>query len=141
MDVKVLCPDCSHRFRQSIAFPNPILVCPHCSATPLKHPTQTFTEGTALNQCPICGSSHLYHRKDFSQKLGIVLVVLGVALAYFTYGLSLLVVTLIDFFLFKRTHEVGICYQCQSEFRKSELITQLEPFDLQLFDYYRSLKP
>jgi hypothetical protein len=64
----------------------------------------------------------------------------GVALAYFTYGLSLLVVTLIDFFLVRRVREVGVCYQCQAEFRKSDLVDALKPFDLELFDYYRNLR-
>ena len=82
----------------------------------------------------------MYRRKDFNQKLGILLVVVGVLLAYFTYGLSLLGVTLIDFFLFRKVREVGICYQCHAEFRKSLLIDQLVPFDLELFDYYRNLK-
>lgn len=139
MEVQAHCPSCSHSFSGVLVFPAPKLDCPSCSKEALKHPTQSFFQGERLNQCPFCGCSHLYRRKDFSQKWGIGLVVLGVVLAYYTYGISLLVVTLIDFFLFRRTQELGICYQCKSEFRNSALIAKLEPFDLQLFDYYRSL--
>lgn len=139
MKIHTRCPSCSHSISGTLIFPKPSFNCPQCSKGLLNHPTDVFLEGKRLNQCPFCGCSHLYRRKDFSQKWGIALVVLGVALAYYTYGLSLLVVTLIDFLLVRRTQELGICYQCKSEFRQSSLIERLEPFDLQLFDYYRSL--
>ncbi|NBV51846.1 hypothetical protein EBR78_11600, partial [bacterium] len=83
---------------------------------------------------------HLYQRKDFNQKLGIGLIVLGVVLAYFTYGLSLLLVTGIDWWLSKRIPPMGACYRCKSEFRNSKLIRSMEPFNLQLYDYYRNLR-
>lgn len=65
---------------------------------------------------------------------------LGVALAYFTYGASLLVVTLIDWLLYRQVQEIGCCYTCGSVFRHSAKIRQLDPFSLGLHDYYKNLK-
>jgi hypothetical protein len=139
MLIRTFCPHCKTEFAGELSFPHPKLLCLHCHQEVLSFCTEYFLEGKKLDQCPFCGASHLYRRKDFNQNWGIILVISGVLLAYFTYGLSLLLVTLIDFFLFRRVKEVGICYQCKSEFRNSLLIDQLEPFNLQVFDYYKNL--
>jgi hypothetical protein len=140
MELKLSCPQCKHKQAHVLTWPLENCVCDFCQNPLLIHSTDSFSNQKRIDQCPVCGAAHLYRRKDFNQKLGILLVVLGVALAYYTYGLSLLVVTLIDFFLVRRVREVGICYQCQTEFRNSRLLDALHPFDLELFDYYRNLR-
>lgn len=140
MQITASCPTCSSLQTMEFLGAQSVCKCSGCAGDLLPHATPGFLENKSLTQCPLCGAAHLYRRKDFNQKLGIGLIVLGVALAYFTYGISLLLVTLIDFFLFKRIKEVGVCYQCGALFRQSSLIASLEPFNLQLFDYYRNLK-
>jgi len=140
MDIRFSCSQCQKQLIQSISWPVEGVSCEACQKALFPHATEAFINHKRLDQCPICGAAHLYRRKDFNQKLGIFLVVIGVVLAYFTYGISLLVVTLIDFFLLKKIGEVGICYQCKTEFRHSGLVDDLPPFDLELFDYYRNLK-
>jgi len=134
------CHQCQHLTSLELSWPLTSRLCPHCKEELLQSPTQQFIEAKKLDQCPLCGASHLFRRKDFNQKLGVALICAGVAGAYFTYGLSLLAVTLVDWLLFQRIGEVGICYQCDSQFRNSPLIESLEPFNLQIFDYYRNLK-
>jgi len=80
----------------------------------------------------------VYQQKDFNRTIGVSLLVVGVILSFWTYGISLLVVTLIDFLLYRFVGNVGVCYQCQSAFRDDPAIARLEPFNLQLHDYYRS---
>lgn len=140
MRISVSCPHCRVFQEQTILWPDPSAFCLSCSWELVSHATDAFRNERNLDQCPFCGGAHLYRRKDFNQKLGIFLVVLGVLLAYFTYGLSLLAVTLVDFFLFRKVKELGVCYQCNAQFRDSRLVETLEPFDLELSDYYRNLK-
>lgn len=141
MKIQALCPHCKKWISNEFAFPSSEFRCPQCQNDLFLFKTDSFVTGKKLEQCPSCGASHLYRRKDFNQKTGIALVALGVALAYFTYGISLLMVTLIDFFLFRKIKEMGTCYQCKLEIRQSELIKTLEPFNLQILDYYKNLKP
>ena len=68
------------------------------------------------------------------------MVVLGVLLAYFTYGISLLLVALVDWLIYKRVKDVGCCYSCEAQFRDSPMVAKLAPFNLELHDYYRNLK-
>ena len=114
--------------------------CPHCKEKLFIHPTDEFSLDFTLNQCPICGAGHLYKQKDFNRKIGVGILVIGILFAYFTYGISLLVVTVIDFCLYRYVGEVGCCYQCQAQYRGTESVKKLEGFDLEMHDYYRNLK-
>ena len=94
-----------------------------------------------LDRCPVCGCEHLYRQKDFNKRLGVALVVVAVVLAYFTFGLSLLTIALVDWLLFPRIQEVGICYQCKATVRSDnkDVIGKLPVFELGLHDYYKNL--
>lgn len=140
MEVDATCPHC--RTFQSTELPEgaPSLACAKCGENLVAHMPPETQSGKELRQCPVCGAAHTYRQKDFNRVLGVGLIVLGVALAYFTYGISLVVVTLIDWLLVRRVGEVGCCYQCHAQFRKSPIIATMEPFNLSLHDYYRNLK-
>lgn len=138
MELDAQCPWCSTRTQSrgsDGSFP-----CMNCGKSLLRHPAEEFLTEKALNQCPLCGCRHLYRQKDFNRKLGLALLVLGFALAYFTYGLSIVLLTLFDFWLYKRVGDVGCCYQCGTLFRESKHIDKLDLFNLSLNDYYRSLR-
>lgn len=134
MEILACCPDC--QTWQSILWNESEKVnCPSCGTPWLQNLTEGF-----VDQCAMCGAAHLYRQKDFNRKLGVGLVIVGVLLAYWTYGISLGVVTLIDWFLFRRVGEVGCCYRCLAQYRKSPLVDKMPTFDLELQDYYRNLK-
>lgn len=139
MNLRSFCPYCQQDMDLTFDWPLEAPQCPHCQKNVFQNATDLFSHNKKLDQCPLCGASHLFKRKDFNQKLGIGLIVLGVLGAYFTYGLSLLLVTLMDWFLFRRVGELGSCYQCKAEFRDSPLLESLIPFDLEISDYYRNL--
>lgn len=66
-------------------------------------------------------------------------MVLGVAMAYWTYGLSLVAVLVLDFIISKQVGEVGICYLCDTQFR-GEKVSALPEFELALYDHYQNRK-
>ncbi len=114
--------------------------CPHCGTPLLIHATQDFHDSGKLDQCPLCGAAHLYRQKDFNRKLGIGIVILGVAASYFTYGISLVVGALIDWAIYKSVGEVACCYKCHAVFRGFSDTPNLEGFNLSFHDIYRSTK-
>lgn len=110
-----------------------------CGKETFSFATDRFLKDETLNQCPLCGAAHVYRQKDFNRNLGVALIVLGVFLSYWTYGTSLVVVTLLDWLLIRRVKELGVCYQCNAQFRDSGAIAKLETFNLSLHDYYKNL--
>jgi len=141
IELDTICPKCQKRVDFEVKDKHAPHLCPHCGQDLLAYTTDNFWENKPLDQCPVCSCTHLYRQKDFNRKLGLALVVVGVALAYFTYGISILVLALLDVWLYRRVGEIACCYQCGTVFRNVAEIQAIEPFQLTLFDYYRNLKP
>ena len=99
------------------------LACNTCAHGEKLNPEMTFT------LCPACGGSQFYRKKDFNQALGCLIMIIGAVLVPWTYGLSLLVLALLDFFLYRRVKESVSCYRCKSEFRGIAIPDEIKPFD------------
>jgi len=139
MEFSSFCPHCKSYQDFSIEIFQEQL-CTQCSKDIFPNATDIFKSNFELNQCPHCGAAHVYRQKDFNRKLGISLLIIGIGLSFYTYGISLLLVTVVDWLLYKKVGEVGCCYLCESQFRNSYVVTKLEPFDLELYDYYQNIK-
>lgn len=139
MEFSSFCPHC--KTYQDFSIPRfQERLCAQCEKNIFPNATDIFKSRFELNQCPHCGAAHVYRQKDFNRKLGITLLIIGIGLSFYTYGISLLLVTIIDWLLYKKVGEVGCCYLCESQFRTSPEVKKLEPFDLELYDYYQNIK-
>ncbi len=72
---------------------------------------------TVFESCPICQCSQFYIQKDFNRALGCLIMLIGIALVPFTYGLSLPVFFGFDWLLQKKIPNMAVCYRCGTEFR------------------------
>ena len=90
--------------------------------------TVTFTAPAA------CGHDELYFQKDFNRATGITLVVIGAILAPFTYFISLLLVTILDWTIWRLVKNVVVCYRCQAVHRGYDVPPSVKPFDLATHD-------
>jgi len=141
MEIDALCPSCHTRQSFSPPAAKKVAKCTSCEQNLFEFPTDNLIKSEILDQCPVCGTEHLYRQRDFNRKLGIALVVVGAILAPFTYGVSLIVLALVDWIIYRSVGEIGCCYQCGAVFRKLSRVDQLKPFNLSIYDYYRNLKP
>ena len=64
-------------------------------------------------QCPSCGRQDFYKQKDFNRKIGVVLFVIASILAIWTYGISLIVLYIFVFLLYKKFGDVVACFKCK----------------------------
>ena len=79
----------------------------------------------------------LYVQRDFNQRAGLAIVVVGAVLAPFTpYYSSLLVAALIDAGLYALLPEIAICYRCQAHYRRFRRNPEHQPFDLHVAEKY-----
>jgi hypothetical protein len=85
---------------------------------------------TAPGTCTVCGSEHLYWRKDFHQKAGCALIAIGALLTPWTYGLSLAVLALVDLVLYRLLPRITVCYVCGAIWRGVPPHPSQRPFDL-----------
>jgi DNA-directed RNA polymerase subunit RPC12/RpoP len=111
--------------------------CSKCGAeTALDLSAAIRDEGT-VDRCPACQGEQLYVQRDFNQRAGLAIVIVGAALAPFTpFYSSLFVAAAVDAVLYAVLPEITICYRCQAHFRGFLRNPKHEAFDLHLAEQY-----
>jgi len=93
----------------------------------------------------MCGCRELYVRKDFSQRLGLTIVVAAMILSsitwgfhwrYATYGI-LFAAALFDVTLYFSVGNLLQCYRCRAEYRGLSGLDEREPFNLETHEKFR----
>ncbi len=100
-----------------------------------------------LVACPLCLTSDLYLQKDFPQRLGLLIVVIGFAIStvfwYYEMPISsylvLVVSMLLDLMMYHVVGDVTICYRCLGQVRGTGANPdgRYRPFDLAIGERYR----
>src|SRR5437762_7077756 len=142
MNFTFLCPRCDRTVSASFDATARELACPSCqTAWPV--PDGVASEGMLL-RCLVCPSTELFIRKDFSQRLGVTIVVAGIVVSsvfwayrmpYWTYGV-LFATALIDVILYFTVGNVLQCYRCQAQYRGVSGIDNHGGFDLETDEKY-----
>ena len=97
----------------------------------------SLRETKTVERCPACDSTLLFVQRDFNQKVGLGVVVVGALLAPFTpFYSSLIVAALVDAGLYALLPEITVCYRCQAHFRGFARNPKHQPFDLHLAEQY-----
>jgi DNA-directed RNA polymerase subunit RPC12/RpoP len=145
MNVTYHCPVCHKSAREPIASASAAIACPHC------HKQIAIPAGAIncnrLQRCLVCPSTDLYARKDFPQRLGVALVVLGFigsSIAWANYQVFwtfaiLFATALIDLLLYIIMGESLTCYRCGAQYRGFEDIEIHGGFDLDTHERYRQM--
>ena len=115
--------------------------CRACGAQPTLGVPTSWAESRTVDGCPACGGALLYVQRDFNQKAGLAVVVLGAVLAPFTAYLSLVAAALIDAGLYLLLPEITICYRCHAHFRGFRRNPAHHAFDLHLAEQYDVHRP
>lgn len=143
MVVTFACPRCQQTSSVEIVPAQTALACPKCQAE-LVAPSGAF-EGEDLRQCLACPSHELFVRKDFPQRLGVTIVVLGFAascvtwyfyLTYWTFAV-LSATALVDLLLYRMMGSALVCYHCGAQYRGLSGLESRAPFDLATHERYR----
>ena len=143
MNVTYLCPACDKAARVGMETGGRVVECPHCSHR-LETPDDAW-EGRRLTRCLCCPSRDLFVRKDFPQRLGVAIVVVGfVASAiawnyyrvYTTFAI-LFATALLDVVLYMLFGNALTCYRCGATYRGLEGLDGHQPFDLEIHERYR----
>lgn len=113
-------------------------VCPKCGATTGLTLSPSLANERIVDRCPACAGEQLYVQRDFNQKAGLAVVILGAVLAPFSYYLSLLAAAIIDAALYVLLPEITVCYRCQAHFRGFLRNPKHQAFDLHLAEQYET---
>ena len=93
--------------------------------------------GSRWTDAPVCQGEQMYVQRDFNQRAGLAIVIVGAALAPFTpYYASLFVAAAVDAVLYLLLPEITICYRCGTHFRGFPRNPKHQAFDLHIAEQY-----
>ena len=145
--VEVACPVC----REAVKFEVPGELAPRGDSHAMRdamageaRPTGVSGGSGMVTRCAACPGREFFIRKDFPQKLGMVLVVVfGLVATYFyaeqRVGLTfatLGALVVIDAIIFFFVGKVTVCYRCRAEYRGVAYNPDHEGFDLATSEKY-----
>lgn len=137
------CPECSGLLQADFEQSAVEVVCPSCNSKPsLPAPEMT---GGYLQKCVACPSKELFVRKDFPQRLGVTIVVVGFVVSSFFWAYHnviatfavLLLTALIDVVLYVTMGNVLECYRCHAQYRGLPGFDDYDQFDLEAYEKHR----
>ena len=143
MNVAFACPKCERTVRKDATEQTHSATCPYCDYE-LKF-TGTPTSDSSLDSCLVCGGKELFVRKDFSQRLGLSIIVIGFIASSVAWYYHLVITTfailgvtaLLDVILFFCVGNVLQCYRCRSEYRQIDKLDDHDWFSLETHERYR----
>jgi DNA-directed RNA polymerase subunit RPC12/RpoP len=145
MNVSYPCPACHVSVRAEFTADSTEVVCPSCGFAILI-PDDAVTD-QRVNRCLVCPSTDLFARKDFPQRLGVTLVVLGFVASsiawanyqvFWTFAI-LFITALVDLVLYIVMGESLTCYRCQAQYRGVDEIERHGGFELETHERYRQM--
>lgn len=111
--------------------------CTGCAGAPRLTLPAALVETRLIERCPACDGPQLYVQRDFNQRAGLAIVVVGAVLAPFTpYYSSLFVAAAVDALLYLLLPEITVCYRCQAHFRGFRRNPRHQAFDLHIAEQY-----
>src|SRR5687768_5324473 len=123
MNVTFSCPRCEQAGRLDVADDQATLGCPHCRAEMPIGAEARSPQG--LHNCLVCASRDLFVRKDFPQRLGVGIVVIGFIASSIAWAQYMTITTfailfataLVDVLLYLIMGEALVCYRCGAQYR------------------------
>jgi hypothetical protein len=116
--------------------------CSSCGGQTKLAVSESLARDRVVDRCAACDGAQLYVQRDFNQKVGLAIVVVGALLAPFTpYYASLFAAALIDAVLYTLLPEITICYRCHAHYRGCARNPRHEAFDLHLAEQYELKAP
>lgn len=153
MNVSYVCRQCERPQRAELTAAAGQLVCSECHAVtnlaaedvPAVASQADAGTGASLSGCIVCGCRELFVRKDFSQRLGVSIVVVGLLFSTVAWGFHwrylsyaiLFATALCDVVLYVLVGNMLQCYRCQAEYRGLSGLEQFEPFNLETHERFR----
>jgi hypothetical protein len=143
MNVTFACPRCHESSRAEIAAADESFACSACGSS-IAMPRDAF-DGGAVRRCLVCPSSDLFVRKDFPQRLGVAIVVLGIVASSVAWGYTYTIATfailfttaLVDVVLYLIVPDALMCYRCGAQYRLAPGMDRHSAFNLETHERYR----
>lgn len=143
MNITYSCPGCDRTTRAEFNDETEVLVCRFCTHEVLL-PDNAVADDR-IHRCLVCPSRELYKRKNFPQRIGVTIAIVGFGLScipwyyhmwYATFAI-LFATALLDAALYLLTNDLLQCYRCHAQYREVADLEDHHDFNLEVHEKYR----
>lgn len=142
MNLSFSCPKCEGIAVAQLEDSTTVFDCPHCSQQ-FSVPGGAIERG-GVRRCLVCPSTDLFIRKDFPQRTGVGIVVIGIVASTAMWAVHrpllayavLFATAFIDLVLYLIMPDALMCYRCGAIYRGSDL-SEHGSFNLETHERYR----
>ncbi len=143
MNILFFCSRChsdvNHEFDENTAR----LTCSNCQTA--IQVNAGALDGDRLDKCLVCPGTDLFVRKNFPQRVGVAIVVIGFAISCLTWFYHMVIATfvvlfataLLDVVLYVIVGDVAECYRCHARYRGVADPVSHGAFDLEVHERHR----
>jgi hypothetical protein len=143
MQISFCCPSCGKHSRSQSCGSERTVRCTECDWNRAAAEDDLTEEEPRV--CLVCGNPDLWRQKDFSQRLGVLIVILGAVLSSIAWAWhmpltalgTLMVFALVDLVLFLVMPDVLVCYRCRTRHSGVGAVSGHESFNHELAERYR----
>lgn len=147
MQLAYRCPRCEKTSHNELARDATVLRCQFCDASINVSDDALRGDENHLDACLVCHSHDLFSRKDFPQRFGVFLVVVGFiasSIAWYYYRIFLAFGFLfatagLDVLLYLVMGEALVCYRCGAHYRNVKNLSDHAAFSLETHERYRQI--
>ncbi len=146
MNATFACPSCEAPVRQHFDASTSALACTHCGQE-VRFPAGSI-DGQRVKRCLVCPSTDLFVRKDFPQRVGVLIVAIGIIGSSIAWGYGnlpwtfgvLFATALADLALFAVVGSALMCYRCGAQYRGTEAMDAHGQFNLETHEKHRQMQ-
>lgn len=132
MRITFLCRRCYGECRTRPRKESSPIKCRSCGAVQPLRFTRRHLDQNRVDQCAVCGRGDFYVRDEPRKLMGLVYLLAGLALAYWTYGATL-VLGLLGFDRhFRKYPKLTICYHCYAKYQDCRPDPSHQAYDLRV---------
>jgi len=139
MQTRIICQNAE--CRQWVELEDVPAKCPGCGQA---HRLSAHQSGQVLEHCLSCGSDELYIRKDFPQRIGLIMVVIVAIVSIYLFAIGallwslgvLLALVVVDLLIYGFVPRMTVCYRCRAEYRQYSINPRHRGFDLATAEQY-----
>lgn len=145
MELSFCCPACRQPAQEDASRPGDPLRCEACGWSRVT--VEADFDDDRLLRCLVCGCDDLWRRKDFPQRLGLLIVGAGILLSTIAWAYMrpflaigiLMLFALADLLLYAVMSDVLVCYRCGARYRRAgpELKQTFRGFDHETAERHR----
>jgi len=130
---------CRHCFGECQASPSKdkgLISCPRCKKQLVLRYGDTHRQRNMVDACAVCQKQDFYIRDEARKAWGLLFLLLGLAAAYWTYGISLLLGGYGFYWHFVKFPKLTVCYHCFAKYRNCSINPEHHEYDLEKMESF-----